>query len=668
MPVYTLQAPDGKTYDIEGPAGATAEQLGAFVTSQASQTKPAPTGNADNASFLRRMGAGAMDTIVGGAQAISHLPNVLLNSINASADPRNTTTQDEHTQGTAQVDRTVRDREAQYQADRTAAGQSGFDAARLMGNVVSTLPIAAVLPGGGAGLLGRVAANAGSSAILGATAPVTSGDFGSEKTKQMALAGLLGGGAPVVGQALKLGKALIDPFSKGGQKTIVGKALNKVSGNYTDDAIDNLQNAKQLVPGSLPTAGQASGNSGIAGLERTVMATDPIAINEMAKRLTAQNDARVGLLQDMAGTPQQRAVLSQNVDETSRNLYGKAFEESIPVTDDLLKLMGRPSMRRVEARAGNLADELSIPMQSTLKDMRPQLLPTDAPITTSGVTVENAPRNIGAGWQESVPPTDLRFSQPSPRPSDANFTLPPVDSVPVRDMHTIKMGMDAMMADPTLGIGGREASAINATRNQFLDMLPPAYQAARESHIALNKPLNQMDIAKLLLDKSTNNLTGRMKPNTFANSLTDDTAKEAIGLKNATLEGMMTPEQMASLKGLRDDLGRANFAETAGKGGGSDTVQKLAYSNMLDASGLPSAIGRLPGAGLVGRGADFLYKRSNDEMRQQLAEALLDPGTTAKLMKGAMPSQQAKALSEMLRRIMPLTAPLAYPAITSGQQ
>ncbi|HJS09411.1 MAG TPA: hypothetical protein VJ809_17210 [Pirellulales bacterium] len=56
MPVYTLEGPDGKTYDVEGPPGATAEELGAFVTSQ---MRAAPKGFVGSAlEGARNLGAG----------------------------------------------------------------------------------------------------------------------------------------------------------------------------------------------------------------------------------------------------------------------------------------------------------------------------------------------------------------------------------------------------------------------------------------------------------------------------------------------------------------------------------------------------------------------------------------------------------------------------------
>lgn len=42
MPIYTLQGPDGKTYEIEGPAGATAEQLAQVIQSQPKPQDAAP--------------------------------------------------------------------------------------------------------------------------------------------------------------------------------------------------------------------------------------------------------------------------------------------------------------------------------------------------------------------------------------------------------------------------------------------------------------------------------------------------------------------------------------------------------------------------------------------------------------------------------------------------
>lgn len=103
-------------------------------------------------------------------------------------------------------EKVVPQREQQYQTERAAAGEEGFDWARLGGNVVSPANIVA---GGAAGSLAR---NVGAQAALagaaqGAVAPVSSSeDFAAEKAAQTAggaFFGMLGAGATkAIGGAL----------------------------------------------------------------------------------------------------------------------------------------------------------------------------------------------------------------------------------------------------------------------------------------------------------------------------------------------------------------------------------------------------------------------------------------------------------------------------------
>ena len=76
MAVYTIQGPDGKTYEVEGPAGATAEQLGAFVSQQPTKAKPAQTvydpteGMSGTENFLAGAGKAMVDLGRGAKQVL----------------------------------------------------------------------------------------------------------------------------------------------------------------------------------------------------------------------------------------------------------------------------------------------------------------------------------------------------------------------------------------------------------------------------------------------------------------------------------------------------------------------------------------------------------------------------------------------------------------------
>lgn len=488
---------------------------------------------------------------------------------------------------------------------------------------------------------GAVALGAG----MGVIQPSTST---TETIANTAIGGVASGVVPAAVRGYQSVKSTLEPFYDAGKKKIVGRTLAELAGGEGDRALQNLTNARELVPGSLQTVGQAAGVDSLAALERTASQVDPIIMNRFADRMRAQNTARIDAVKGIIGTKAEREAEKELVEKTAKSLYGQAFKENVPVTDELSRLAARPSMRRAEARAVQLADELEIPFQARLDDMRPRHIPLGAQEPTPSAYLKEtifpgSPMPAGG----TTPPVrnieEVRVPGDMGMPS--YFELPPVDSVPVRDMHTMKMGMDALMSDPTLGIKGREAAAINATREKLLNLLPESYQTARQAHIDLNRPINQRDIASEVLEQSLDTLTGKLKPRTFAKALTDDTAKTATGLKNAKLDQIMSKEQLSILNAIKDDLRMSDFAMTAGRPIGSDTVQKLAYSNMLNRTGIPNWMREWGPTQLVGnvlgRSADLAYARANRELSTMLAESLLNPKTAAGLLGDALSKKQS---------------------------
>jgi hypothetical protein len=132
----------------------------------------------------------------------------------------------------------------------------------------------------------------------------------------------------------------------------------------------------------------------------------------------------------------------------------------------------------------------------------------------------------------------------------------------------------------------------------------------------------------------------------------------------------MTPESMGTLNNIKEDLTRAEFAKNAGRGTGSDTVQKLAYSNILNQAGVPNFMRNLGPAQIVGnllsRGGDLAYKDANQRLSEQLAKALLDPAETASLM-AIKPSQRQEMLVNLLSR-GGASAGMMVPALSNSQQ
>ena len=128
----------------------------------------------------------------------------------------------------------INQQEADYQAKRAAAGESGFDGYRVTGNVLSpaNLVTAAKLPQA-ASLLGRIGVGAAGGAASSALNPVIGeGDYWTEKAKQVGTGAAFGGAmAPITGAVARLispnasTNANVNLLKNEGVKPTIGQTL-----------------------------------------------------------------------------------------------------------------------------------------------------------------------------------------------------------------------------------------------------------------------------------------------------------------------------------------------------------------------------------------------------------------------------------------------------------
>jgi hypothetical protein len=199
MPIARFQLEDGRVARFEVPEGTSPEQAQAMMTEHFAPTQEKP--KVAPLSKMDRVLKGITDPIEGGAQLLTEmLPKSVVNAGDAAQNwiADKTGLMNKLPQGGSPE--LFKQNEAEYQARR--GGDTGTDWARIAGNVVSpaNLALAAKMPmaaaGAGLGAKSAVAALGGGASAL--TAPVTEGDYWTEKGKQVGAGALFGGATPAV--------------------------------------------------------------------------------------------------------------------------------------------------------------------------------------------------------------------------------------------------------------------------------------------------------------------------------------------------------------------------------------------------------------------------------------------------------------------------------------
>lgn len=488
----------------------------------------------------------------------------------------------------------------------TGAGTAG----NIAGNVAALAPTAFVP---GAGTLGGAAAIG---ALTGLAQPSTST---GETLKNTAIGGVSGPVAVLAGRgigALYQGaKALVEPFYAGGRERIAGRVLQDFAADPSAVAAVGGRQGPTIT-GSAPTLSEVSKDTGIATLERSLSQQDPKIAAAFGQRAMDNNASRVGVLQRLAGDDSTRAAAVAAREAAAGDAYQAATQATYPVDGKLADLLNRPAVRQAMERAKSMAANQG----------RPFTFEVDSRTGLGGLGNQSAQTSrqiTGQGLQD------------------------------------LKMALDEMLTDPASGFAGKAGDVVKNLRGQITNWMEeanPAFRTARTAYAEASKPVNAMDVGRRLLDKTTSNirdLSGnqRLQANAFSRALNDEQSlvRQATGFKGVNaLEDVLTPQQMAGLDAVRNELELAANLSSSANGPGSQTAKSLASQNLLrqimGPTGLPQSWAESALLQSFVRPVQFAMKAAEPKVQNRLAEILLNPEQAA----GAMAMAKALPLSSRI--------------------
>jgi hypothetical protein len=477
-----------------------------------------------------------------------------------------------------------------------AAAPRTAQALQAIGNAAQTGGLSAGGVKGAAGLGARVA---GGALAGGAAAGLTGGD--DQDTAQAAMiGGLLPVGFGAAGKAAALGTGLIKPLTGKGQGQIVGDILRQYS-HDPDAALAALrQYTGPMVPGSVPITSAAAGDVGLSGLTRTMQAANNQVANEIAMRGTAQNAARAGLLESMAGTPAQMEAAKEARRVASAALREKALAdagsiESGKVLGALDQFIADPNNAGATARAA-------------LERVRKQV--ADVAGDTGRIDARalyEIRKDIGLAMQGKLQ-------------GDAG------------NLRHAKGVLDQVQSRFDDLIGGAIPETTEVALPGQARALDPwrQYLANYAEH---SKPINQMEQLQEVLRRVQTGTTD-MQGNAVISA-----AKLNNLLKNDAggLSKLLTPEQMANLRAVQADLNAGRLGLEAGRPVGSNTAQNITQAwllnRVLGKYGENPAISAAMAAKL--NPINWVYNGANEQITDQLGQALLNPELARTLMEQA---------------------------------
>ncbi|HEL7630516.1 TPA: hypothetical protein UL921_002347 [Stenotrophomonas maltophilia] len=419
-------------------------------------------------------------------------------------------------------------------------------------------------------------------AVFGSAQPATSQGEVLQNAGIGAGGGLLGAAIPAAaGGAVRAVKQVGAPFTRRGTE----EAAARVVRGFAEDPARLAVRNPSAVPGVQRTLAEESLDPGIAQLQRAVSAREGAAFDSLRR---GNNAARVGAIRQFAGD-----------------------EADIAAAEAARDAAAVPLLQRAESVTGVNTQPVREYVQQAI----------DA--NASRPTVRNAIRDVQAALNEA--------------------------GDDVASLYNLRKYIDDLLQGRVGGEQGyaraasRELQGVKGALDQQLESASPEFGQYLDLYRSGSAPINRMQAGQELLRRSSGGIadptTGLevLTPAAFGRSARnlDAIAASGTGFGKASAANVFQPSDLATIRSVNDDLARQAFADTAGRGSGSDTFQKLATNG--DILGAVQELGvNIPGSGVI----RMLGNAGRDRVNRQLVEILTDPARAQDVLRRASASDR----------------------------
>ena len=454
------------------------------------------------------------------------------------------------------------------------------------------LQTSAAVGGAGASAAGREYADVGAGGQLGLA---MLGGMVAPSTATTAI--------PAVGRAVR---ETVRPFTQAGREVITGNVLRQLA-REPETAVTRMQEFQPQVPGYTPTTAQASRDVGLISAETPIRALD--VTGKFAAQASEANKARMSILDRLA--KDQDAIK-----------FAVANRETVTA----------PMRESAFAASKTTPEQFQSAITLVVDDTINNILKTPAGKRDTVISAMEDTRNMVRRANNPAELYEIR-----------------------KDLRAAEQGLL-----DRVDRGGASANAFKAARNELnkvissvddvIDSAAPGYKDYLRVYAQRSKNIEKVEAAQGFRGKVLSTIPDPINVGQFM--ISQPNFVRAI--RAAGQETNMSQMQVKILERVGRDLD-SGVLNRSGKVPGSDTFKNLSTANVIGGIIGKQMFGEVPAAAnKVVAPLNWLYNGTDDQIRELLVDAMLDPKLAARLMSKASTTNIEPISKELQRKALNL--------------